>query len=264
MINKQNVNRHFSKAAAEYDRYACVQKKMAQRLIQKIQLERPPQHILEIGCGTGCLTRELAERFPDAEITATDLSENMLLTAAQNLAQYPQIHYATADGERLAGPARYDLVISNAVFQWFLDCPQALRGIQQVLRPKGHLCYATFGPHTFCELKQAFQTAYAANEQTDNWHSGPEFYPAKRWLQWLENAGFSASLEEEYYQEYFPTVRKFLHSVKKTGANNASSAVSTKISRKIMLDMLEAYHDLFQENGQVQATYHALYGIAAK
>ena len=63
MINKQNVNRHFSKAAAEYDRYACVQKKMAQRLIQKIQLERPPQHILEIGCGTGCLTRELAERL---------------------------------------------------------------------------------------------------------------------------------------------------------------------------------------------------------
>ena len=36
MINKQNVNRHFSKAAADYDRYACVQKKMAQRLFSSL------------------------------------------------------------------------------------------------------------------------------------------------------------------------------------------------------------------------------------
>lgn len=264
MINKETVNRHFTQAAADYERYAQVQKKMAIELILKTRNLKNVQRILEIGCGTGYLTKLVATRFPDAEILATDISAGMLKEAQKNLADYPQIRYALVDGENLTLLGQYDLIISNAVFQWFTNYKNAFSGMYQNLKTGGHLFYTTFGPLTFCELQRAFQRAYEKNKIVGAWQSGPEFYDLEVWEDWLQKVGFRGHCTEKKYIEYFPSVREFLRSVKKVGANNASQGNHTLINRKVMLDMIASYKAMYEERERIQATYQAIYGVARK
>ena len=61
-INKQQVRQHFSFHACEYDRYAKVQHVVAKRLDSLLKAHKSPWHMaLEVGCGTGFLTRQLLE-----------------------------------------------------------------------------------------------------------------------------------------------------------------------------------------------------------
>ncbi|MCL6586559.1 MAG: methyltransferase, partial [Anoxybacillus sp.] len=72
MIDKQLMQKRFSERANTYDQFANVQKKMAHELMARIS--RPPKTILEIGCGTGYLTKLLYDAYPHAQLTAIDIA----------------------------------------------------------------------------------------------------------------------------------------------------------------------------------------------
>lgn len=73
-------------------------------------LERPPQRILEIGCGTGRNLARLAKRFPDAELVGVDLSPDMLAQARQRL-QGRRVHLVQAAYPDAAIGGAFDLVL---------------------------------------------------------------------------------------------------------------------------------------------------------
>src|SRR5699024_4190761 len=88
MINKQLLERRFSKRADTYDEFATVQKKMANKLLSLLQKElsnEQPLRILEIGSGTGYVTKALLAKFPKANITAIELAEGMIAKAKQHI-----------------------------------------------------------------------------------------------------------------------------------------------------------------------------------
>ena len=76
--------------------------------------------------------------------------------------------------------------------------------------------------------------------------------------------GFASSYREHKYREYFPTVKDFLKSIKKVGANNANRGENLHVPKKVMLNMLEYYQEQFCENQQVYATYHVIFGASQK
>jgi len=73
--------RAFSAAAATYERYAMVQRQIGDRLLAELALLSPPRRILDVGCGTGVLSRALAERFPSAEVWGIDIAPAMICEA---------------------------------------------------------------------------------------------------------------------------------------------------------------------------------------
>ncbi len=77
------VAARFGAAARRYEDHAPVQRITAERLADDIALLPLPRHprILEIGCGTGLLTRALARRIGPADWTVTDISPGMLAAA---------------------------------------------------------------------------------------------------------------------------------------------------------------------------------------
>ena len=74
MIDKEKLKRRFSRNARQYDKYAKVQKNMGDILIEKIKSTKTQyKNILEIGCGTGYVTKALCEHFKNSNITAMTL-----------------------------------------------------------------------------------------------------------------------------------------------------------------------------------------------
>jgi malonyl-CoA O-methyltransferase len=134
MISKNQVSCHFGRRSQVYDEYAVVQKKMGHSLLKLVKDAENFWNILEIGCGTGFLTALLAKMYPRAKITASDISSEMLTVASEKLSQYENVSYVLEDGENLRLPEKFDLIVSNAAFQWFNGYQQAFTQMEHHLR----------------------------------------------------------------------------------------------------------------------------------
>jgi malonyl-CoA O-methyltransferase len=265
VICKEQVVRRFGKMSACYDDYARVQKQMAQSLQQLARNVGPFARILEIGCGTGFFTRLLATLYPQAQILATDISPGMLVAARSNLTNFGNIQYALEDGESLKTGETFDLIISNAAFQWFNDYTKAYSGFYNRLKPGGYLIYATFGQHTFCELHTSFAAARRLLQIQSDARHGQSFPQAGSLQRIMDSLGFTDGHHtEEEIKEYFPTVKDFLLSVKKIGANNASQNGNALVSRQLMFSMMRHYEENFRAQDKIYATYHVIYGMGRK
>jgi ubiquinone/menaquinone biosynthesis C-methylase UbiE len=101
------------------------------------QLPQQCENALEIGCGTGEFTRQLATRA--ASVMAVDLSPQMIRLARQQSTAYPNIEYMMGDVMRLSLPAEhYDCIVSLATLH-HLQMEQALSKMKDALKPGGVL-----------------------------------------------------------------------------------------------------------------------------
>ena len=110
--------------------------------------------ILELGCGTGFLTRALAGRIADARWTVSDIAPAMVARARAAVAI--EADWRVIDGEAV-DPAlgRFDLIISGMAFQWFADLAAAVARLCTLLEPGGTLAFSTMAAGSFAEWAQA-------------------------------------------------------------------------------------------------------------
>jgi ubiquinone/menaquinone biosynthesis C-methylase UbiE len=102
----------------------------------------PPARVLDVGCGTGLLLRELAARVPGAiSLTGIDAAPGMVEQATgQAPATDPRLSYLHGTAEDLPFPAgAFDLVISTTSFDHWADQAAGLAECRRVLAPGGHL-----------------------------------------------------------------------------------------------------------------------------
>ena len=100
-----------------------------------------PLRILDLGCGTGEITRRLADLYPQAQITGVDILEsNLELARRQNGGQGNRVRYETGDAFALNyADANFDLVVCRHMSQSVPDFPLVLDEIGRVLRRGGWL-----------------------------------------------------------------------------------------------------------------------------
>lgn len=151
---KHRIATAFAAAAASYDANAEAQIRTARLLAARLPPLPAAPRVLELGCGTGLLTRLLLERLgPDAAVLATDLSPAMIARAGGAIDD-PRLRFAVMDAEAPALPAAgFDLIVSSLAAQWFADLPAALAGLVTLLKPDGWLLVATLGAGTFAEWR---------------------------------------------------------------------------------------------------------------
>lgn len=269
MIDKDQVKLHFSKNALSYNQYAHVQKKMKAVLVdfmlQSHQDKHEVKNILEIGCGTGYLTSTLVELFPTAHITAVDIAPGMIVEIKSKF-KNKNVDFICEDIEEIELNDTYDLVISNATFQWFNDMPKTLQKLYAALNPKGLLCFSTFGKQTFCELKECFEKTRQVMNMNEPVYPGQSFYHLDELATLCQYAHANKNTEGEilvqskelFEYEYFDTCIDFFYSIKKIGANNSNKSgrcTSPAFIKKVM----ELYNEHFREHKKVRATYHCLF-----
>lgn len=105
--------------------------------------------ILDLGCGTGEITRRLAQRYPQATLLGIDILESNLAVARRDSTAFgEQIAYQTGDAFALAhADASFDLVVCRHMSQAVPDFPHVLAEITRVLKPGGwlHLLSEDYG-----------------------------------------------------------------------------------------------------------------------
>jgi trans-aconitate 2-methyltransferase len=101
-------------------------------------LVQQPCRVIDLGCGPGNSIKVVAERWPHAEITGLDSSPDMIAAARQLM---PQVTWITGGIESWAAGAtsseEYDVVFSNAAFQWIADHAITFPQIFQRVAPGG-------------------------------------------------------------------------------------------------------------------------------
>ena len=184
--DKQLLKSRFSARLRDYDSLAVVQDAICGQLAEMTgrNCTRPVDSALEIGSGTGFLTRRMLELYPHALWTINDLVEQ----SADFLEPYAAGHdvrYLWGDAETIALPDRLDLIASASAVQWFDDLPRFARKAGNLLETEGYIVLSTFGPENFREIKAV----------TDE---GLDYYTREQLQELFESAGFLTLETLEY------------------------------------------------------------------
>jgi SAM-dependent methyltransferase len=147
---------------------------------------KPDERILDVGCGTGQLTAEVAGS--GAEAVGVDSSPEMIASARRN---YPEVRFEVADATALPFSDSFDAVVSNAALHWVRDQSAAIASIFKALKPGGRFVFEMGGQGNLQEVLQAGCAALrslgvTAPEVHIPWY----FPPIGQYAALLESHGF--------------------------------------------------------------------------
>ena len=136
-INPKLVKNQFKKSLDKYEENALVQAIMADKLIESLG-RREFSSVLELGCGTGLLTKRLVQSVSYKKYYANDIVEKSKVYLDKILTDYV---FLGGNAQRLQVNGKFDLIISNAMFQWFSDLEKALSYYQRILNKGGTIAF---------------------------------------------------------------------------------------------------------------------------
>jgi trans-aconitate 2-methyltransferase len=122
--------------ASEYARISTLQAAMADEVLALLDL-KGNERILDVGCGNGKTTAEIAVRVPQGAVVGVDPSADMIAFAAAHAALRGNLQFAVADARQLPYRPEFDLVVSFNALHWVPEQGQALRSIRAVLKDAG-------------------------------------------------------------------------------------------------------------------------------
>ena len=126
---------------------------------------RRGERILDLGCGTGQLTAEIAAR--GAHVVGLDSSPEMLGQARQN---YPRLKFALADATSFRFEEPFDAVFSNAALHWVKDAEASVKCIAASLRRGGRFVAEFGGKGNITEILAALRAVFGdAAEEPCPW-----------------------------------------------------------------------------------------------
>lgn len=235
-MDKTAIIKNFSRSAHTYDKFAVVQQQAASELIGNIKVNGV-HRILEIGCGTGNYTLLLRNRFKNAHLKAVDISRDMLEVAAGKI-KNRQVEFIAADAENIIFNEEFDLITSNACFQWFEDLERAVTLYKNLLKKGGRIIFSIFGPRTFWELGEALKCCGKKIP------TGSGSFISREKLKTVLSRNFKqVNIKEAVYEERFSCLLELLYKIKYTGTGGVGlqdkkifTAAMLKKAEKIYLD----------------------------
>ncbi len=243
-INNKQIKKQFEKSMQNYDKNAVVQKTMASKMLTKLsKIKNHYDTILELGSGTGILTTQIAQNLHFKTYYANDLIEKSKIYIQKSI---PQAQFLCGNALKIKTAKQADLIISNAMFQWFENLDKALQILTTQLNNQGILAFSTFTKGNYKEIKEltGLTLEYKSTDEIENT---------------LKNNGFEILYIENFTKELkFNTPLELLAHMKNTGVNSLSENTWTIKDVKTFCDK---YSKIYPS---VCLTYAPLIVIAKK
>ena len=253
MADKELIRQRFAAGFERYDTLALVQQQICDELADAVahRVSGDLAYALEVGAGTGFLTRRLVERFPQTRWMFNDLVPASREYVGRYTARV-EVEYLWGDAETVEFPAGLDLIASASTVQWFDDLPRFLEKCFAALRPGGFLALSTFGPRNFIEIKKLTGECLS-------------YYSPDELSALVGRKGFTPLWQNAYCRTlWFSSPVEVLRHIRATGVN-ATGRWSWTPRR--LLEFSGRYNERFADadrGGEVPLTYHPVLLIARK
>ena len=234
----------FNKKADSYDSFANVQTEAAEWLAEWLPKNAKNKNCLELGTGTGLLTKHLIGRF--AEIECSDLSKEMLSKCA---VKFPELKYRIRDAWKNENMKEsWDYLVHSSLLQWASNPIEVLRTWHNWMRPKGKMYGAFFIKPSLPELLKVIK-----KNDPIIWHS------EQTWLRAFKSAGFQVIRFESESRHYsYPSALGFFKSLHETGTTLPKRTQYSEMRR-----FLKNYAANYRDTRGVYATW-TLFRIEAE
>ena len=251
--DKEIIKKRFAVSKNSYNSQAVVQKQIVGKMLNillKFNIVNFDK-VLEIGYGTGFLTKKIINNCSVKEYVCNDIvdtSHNDVQTQFElsNVLNNDFIH---GDAEHVMFPNNFDAIISSSTFQWFNNFESFISKIHDLLNDSGILFFSTFGERNFFEVKSIINVGL--NYKT--------FSEVKQIL----SANYNIIHSEEYFVvKQFLTPIDVLKHMKATGVNGLQKSYfgKTKINQ-----FIETYNENFSNcDDSVNLTYHPMIFLVKK
>lgn len=233
-----------------------MQRNVAAKLTAMIP-EISPSTILDLGCGAGALTKSLAARWPQANLTAIDSAAGMVEATKRNV---PGVRAYVADIACLTRNNAFDLVSSSCVLHWVSPFADGIARVADQLRAGGTAALAIMLDGTLRELHEARTEAAPGKAALAKMPMLPEVRSA------LSAVGLKLLTEVSADDSsVFASPREVLESLRVQGLTAGHLARgSAPLTRGEFARLEKIYVERFSVTGGVAATYRVGYFIARK
>jgi ubiquinone/menaquinone biosynthesis C-methylase UbiE len=260
---KEGVKTTFDNVANQYDTNLQFILS-AQKMVEMVELADENPAILDLSTGTGHIAIELAKKFPNALITAVDLSDTMLDIAREKTEAegITTITYKQQDAENLdLGDRQFDLITCGYGLFFYPNMDGVFRDVCSRLGERGQLIFSSFTTHAFEPYSQIFlemlekdydiappsrmeerllksteqieelvgQVSFSSMDITE----APIRYPMaiEAWWKLLNSTGYQGLLSQlgDHYDRFAGEYQTHLHTLSKDGMIefNADSWITT-------------------------------------
>ena len=198
--------------------YAMFRDERAQPFHDLLDLVEPDpgMRVADLGSGTGELTAHLADALPGATVEGFDSSPAMLASAADHASA--RVAFQLADIADLDGWDRWDLVFSNAALHWLPDHERLFGQILGALRPGAQVAVQMpkNGAHASHRLAADLAAEPRWRTRLDGFVRADPTLPAERYVELLEEHGFSCTCFEKIYGHRLESTRAVVDWVRGT------------------------------------------------
>jgi len=179
--------------AKDYAKHSSAQQEWARELIAKLNL-KGDEHVLDIGCGDGKITAEIAGYVPGGGVVGIDSSEEMIELARERFVNdnNPHLSFQVCDAGDLPFRGQFDVIFSNATLHWIRDHKPVLAGIERSLKPGGRILLQMGGKGNAAAILSVVEELMVGDEWREyftNFQFSYGFYGPEEYTKWINEAG---------------------------------------------------------------------------
>ncbi|OPY77436.1 MAG: Trans-aconitate 2-methyltransferase [Syntrophorhabdus sp. PtaU1.Bin153] len=181
--------------AEDYYKNSSEQQKWGFELLDKLSL-KGNERVLDLGCGDGRITAQIARRVAQGSVLGFDKSERMVAFARSHFPEdhFPNLTFSIKDARDMDFNQEFDVVFSNAVLHWIHEPMVVLRGIKRSLKPGGRVIAQMGGKGNAAEILSVLDSIVTRKEWSGYFTglTAPyAFCDAAEYSKWLGQAGLT-------------------------------------------------------------------------
>lgn len=256
---RRAVGESFGRAARSYDAHAMLQLAAARTLKGMLPAGITPRLAIDLGVGTGPVTRALCEQLPETRWIALDIAEPMLREGVARGRFTGACHAVCADATQLPlGQGSVELVFSSFALQWCEQLPVLASEIARVMAPGALFAFCLPVAGTLAELRES----WAAVDDAPHVN---HFHRSEAWLAALAAAGLQTeTAHTAQVREHYPDVRAIGTMLRATGAHHVQRGTPAGLTGRQRFAAFQAAYETRRTAEGLPLTWQILYAVLRK
>ncbi len=237
--------------AEDYHRHSSEQQRVARELIGKLAI-KGDERILDIGCGDGKVTVEVAALVPSGSVMGIDSSPEMIEFAKNKFSssEFSNLNFQCKDARNLDFEREFDIIYSCNCLHWIADHLPVLAGIEKSLKPLGkvHLLLAAKG---YEDTQVEFEGRLSRLGKWNDYFREPKnknlslgLYNADEYKDMLEKVGLAANLVQEIPTELIFSGKEAFKGLVRTTWFSYTNNVPENLREELVEDLTNLYLEM--------------------